>query len=129
MAEPNWGAVKILIIEDDAMMRKGLSNVVSRLGCCVLEAADGHEGMKHFRQHKPDVIITDILMPEKEGLETIREMRKDNPAVRIIAISAGSPLYKMQFLELAEKFGASHTFNKPVNPDDLLAAIKDLMHA
>jgi YesN/AraC family two-component response regulator len=127
MAEPDWSAVKILIIDDDALLRRGLSNVVRRLGCGVLEAVNGIEGMRHFQQHKPDVIITDILMPEKEGLETIREMRKENPAVRIIAISAGSPVYKMQFLELAEKFGASYTFNKPINPDELLGAIRTLL--
>lgn len=127
MTEPDWAAVKILIIEDDALLRRGLANVVGRLGCGVLEAANGIEGMKCFMQHKPDVIITDILMPEKEGLETIREMRKENPAVRIIAISAGSPMYKMQFLDLAEKFGASYTFNKPVNPDELISAVRTLL--
>lgn len=129
MTEPDWGKVKILIIEDDAVLRRALSNVVARLGCGVLEADNGVEGMKHFKQHKPDVIITDILMPEKEGLETIRDMRKESPGVRIIAISAGSPIYKMQFLELAEKFGASYTFNKPVDPQELLAAIRTLLTA
>lgn len=129
MAEPDWGAVKVLIIEDDAVLRRGLSNVVARLGCGVLEAANGVEGIRHFRQHKPDVIITDILMPEKEGLETIREMRRENPGVRIIAISAGSPMYKLQFLDLAEKFGASYSFNKPVDPEELLTAIRTLMAA
>ena len=127
MTERDWGAVKILIIEDDALLRRGLSNVIGRLGCRVLEADNGIEGMKHFRRESPDVIITDILMPEKEGLETIREMRKENPAVRIIAISAGSPMYKMQFLELAEKFGASYSFNKPVNPDELISAVRTLL--
>jgi len=127
MTARDWSTVKILIIEDDALLRRGLANVVGRLGCCVLEADNGIEGMKLFRRESPDVIITDILMPEKEGLETIREMRKENPAVRIIAISAGSPMYKMQFLELAEKFGASYTFNKPVSPDELISAVRTLL--
>ena len=127
MAEPDWATVRILVIEDDAVLRRGLSNVLGRLGCVVLEADNGIKGMTLFKQHTPDVIITDILMPEKEGLETIREMRKENAAVRIIAISAGSPMYKMQFLELAEKFGASYTFNKPVNPDELISAVRTLL--
>lgn len=130
MTGRNWEATKILIIDDDALVRRTLRNVIGGLGCVVLEADNGNQGMKHFNADKPDLIITDILMPDKEGLETIREMRKADPAVKIIAISAGNPLYRnMQFLSLAEKFGASRVLQKPVKPEDLLEAVHSLLPA
>jgi DNA-binding response OmpR family regulator len=127
MSEADLSRFKILIIEDDEFLRAALAKLMGRTGGVVLEAGNGVEGLRLFRAEKPALVITDILMPDKEGLETIREMRRERADVRIIAISAGSPKYNLQFLDLAEKFGADATMHKPVDPDMLLVVARRLL--
>ena len=80
---------RILIIEDEESIRKMLKKLFEISGHSVLEAPDGETGCQIYRNEKPDIIITDIFMPEKEGLETIKEIKRDFPDIKIIAISGG----------------------------------------
>lgn len=119
--------MKILIIDDDELIRLTLKNTLKKIECTVLEAENGNTGIALFKLEKPDLVITDMLMPDKEGLETISEIRAVNPNAKIIAMSGGGSSKNMAFLQLAQKMGASRIMSKPIKPDDLLNAIKSLL--
>lgn len=118
---------KILIIEDDDIVRSLIRRVLEKHGHEVKEAADGREGVHLFRTDPVDLIITDIIMPHKEGLETIRELVATNPDVKIIAISGGGRVSPYDYLEMAEKFGAAKTFEKPFEWEELIEAIDEIL--
>jgi two-component system, chemotaxis family, chemotaxis protein CheY len=118
----------ILIIEDTSEIRDILRRVLERAGYTVLEAPDGEVGTRMYREHRADLIITDIIMPEKEGLETIMELRKDFPDIKIIAISGGgSAMSGTACLNLARKLGAAVTLNKPLEFKQLLDSVRSLL--
>lgn len=119
--------VKILIIDDDELIRMTLKSIVKKTGYQVFEAKNGTEGLALFIKEKPDIVITDMLMPDKEGFETIADIRSISPQTKIIAISGGGSTKNMSFLQLAKQVGADHTLSKPVKPDTLLLAIKTLL--
>lgn len=114
---------KILVIDDDPHIRRLIVRIAEDAGHEVVEAGDGREGMRLFHVHKPALVITDILMPEKDGLETIYELRRYAPEVPIIAVCGGGQL----FLGFAEKFGADVTISKPFRPKELADAIGTLL--
>lgn len=113
----------ILIIEDDAAFREILEAILVHEQHRVFAAADGNQGLALARQHRPDLVITDLLMPEKEGLETIRELRTFKPAPKIIAMSGGGRVNAHDFLSIAVKFGAAQSLEKPFDREQLLRAI------
>ena len=115
---------KILIIDDDLLVRKMLTKLLKKNGYAVITAVDGKNGIELFNQHRPNLIITDLIMPEKEGLEIIREIKKLGPNVHIIAISGGGTIEPILYLDLAIKLGADQAFSKPIDTDALLSAIK-----
>lgn len=117
----------ILIIEDDNEIRNMLKIMVQRAGFSVQTARNGLEGVKTFRRAPSDVVITDIVMPEKEGLETILELREDYPEVKIIAISGGGRHDAKNYLQSAKDFGADYIFHKPFSQKEIITAIKDLL--
>jgi DNA-binding response OmpR family regulator len=119
--------MKILIIDDDELIRLTIKNALKKLGCEVAEAENGNVGVLTFKKEKPDLVITDILMPDKEGLETISDIRALDPNAKIIAMSGGGSSKNMAFLQLAKKMGAGLIMSKPIKPDDLLNAIKSLL--
>ena len=92
-----------------------------------MRASNGEQGLRIYRQEPVDLIITDILMPEKEGIETIIELRQDFPDVKIIAMSGGGRIGTKDYLHLAKIFGVQRTFTKPVAREQLLDAIKELL--
>ncbi len=92
-----------------------------------MEASDGSEGLILNRSNPADLVITDILMPEKEGIETIREMRRDFPETKIIAISGGGRLYTSDYLKIAQHIGADRVFAKPFEKNEILAAVQELI--
>jgi DNA-binding response OmpR family regulator len=102
------------------MLRHTLRNA----GYDVCEAANGEQALQVYRDEKPDVVIMDIVMPDKEGIETIREIKQADPAAKIIAISGGGRLEPERYLSVAAKLGAAYTFCKPIDPDDLLSALR-----
>jgi DNA-binding response OmpR family regulator len=111
---------KILVIDDDMPVRDTIVRILERKGYRVLVAADGVHGLRMFRSEQPDLVITDIIMPEKEGLETIREIRDQRPDAKILAISGGGRIGNMDFLAFAGKLGASEIMPKPFDPTDLV---------
>ncbi len=119
--------VKILIIDDEAPIRKMFRKLFEQHNYNVLDAVNGKQGMDIFKEQGADLIITDLLMPEKDGLETIREIRKLNTDIKIIAISGGGLMDQKMYLGMAKKFGAHHIFTKPVDNDELLSTVKRLL--
>ncbi|MCU0589463.1 MAG: response regulator [Syntrophobacteraceae bacterium] len=114
----------ILLIDDEKLLLNMLRSMLEREGFGVLEAEDGNRGLQLVREGGVDLVITDIFMPDKEGLETIRELRKVYPHIKIIAISGGSPKAEgFSPLPLAEKLGADHVLPKPFERSELLALI------
>ncbi|RMF72412.1 MAG: response regulator [Acidobacteria bacterium] len=119
----------ILVIEDDEQTRGMLAEMMRRAGYDVLEAPDGRVGVELFRSRRVDLVITDILMPEKDGLETIRDLKRESPDVRIIAISGGGRTGLLDFLPVARRLGASRTFAKPTDRRELLSAVAEELAA
>lgn len=118
---------KILIIDDEDLIRKMLRKVLEKNGYEVMDAFNGSQGIELFKELGPDIVITDLIMPEKEGLESIRELKKIQPDVKIIAISGGGIADPKIYLDLASKFGAVRTFPKPVDNEILLSTIKEIL--
>jgi len=118
---------KILVIDDDKNIRNLLNRKLSKVGYEVVEAADGEEGLRIYRNERIDLVITDVFMPEKEGVETVLDLKKINPDSKIIAISGGSMQIKHDFLSMIEDLGAQKTFKKPFDTEELLAAVKELL--
>jgi CheY-like chemotaxis protein len=114
---------KILVIDDDVLVRDTIVRILDRKGYQVLVAEDGARGLRLFRSEHPDLVITDIIMPEKEGLETIRDIRGECPDAKIIAISGGARLGNLDFLQFAGKLGASEMIAKPFDPTDLVQLV------
>ena len=103
----------ILVIDDDPQICDVLEQVLQNEGHQVRSALNGEEGIRSYRQQLPDLVLLDILMPEKEGLETILDLRREFPNVIIIAMSAASEAAKINLLELAQRLGAQYRFSKP----------------
>lgn len=123
----SWANLTILIVDDDELIRLTVRNMLKKTGCTVLEARDGNEGLSKYRESRPNIILTDMLMPEKEGLETIIQIRGFDPDAKIIAVSGGGATKNMSFLELAKKVGANQILEKPIKPDQLYNAINSVL--
>lgn len=119
----------ILIIDDDPQVLAMLRQRLMRNGYEVIEAADGKEGVKIYRENPTDLIITDLIMPEKEGIEIIIELRRDFPDIKIIAMSGGGRVSPDQYLPMAKGLGARYTFAKPIEMEELLQAINELLRS
>jgi len=114
----------ILVIDDNAQMRLMIRRILAVAGHAVVEAADGDEGIEQFRARPFDIVISDILMPRKEGIETIRELRSFAPTVWIVATSGGGANRNMMFLDFAKALGADMALPKPFRAEELIAAIE-----
>ncbi len=119
----------VLIIDDDDMVRTMLLRTVTRGGHEAFGARDGVEGVARFREHPADLVITDIFMPNQEGLATIMELRRVKPDLKIIAISGGGARASLDVLPVAEALGAQRTLRKPFTPTDVMAAITEVLGA
>jgi CheY-like chemotaxis protein len=117
----------ILIIDDEPQIRSMIRLVLERAGYTVMEAADGVEGIRHFRKNPCDLIITDLIMPNKDGIGMIIELKKEFPEVKIIAMSGGGLNRPEGYLRGAKKLGASFALPKPINRQELLRAVKDTL--
>ncbi len=103
----------ILIVDDNEQVCGVLREAFERAGYLVTTAPDGNQGTLSYRENPTDLVILDILMPEKEGLETLIELRRDFPSIKVIAISGGSERAHVNLLDLAKRLGALHTVKKP----------------
>lgn len=117
----------ILIIDDDNHVRGMLRQTLERAGYDVLDAPNGKEGMNLYRQDPADLVITDLIMPEKEGIETIIELRREFPDVKIIAMSGGGIIEPETYLRMAKGLGAVRTLTKPIERKDLLEAVREFI--
>jgi len=118
---------RILLIEDDERIREMFSELLVRAGYEVVPMVNGRNAAKLRGEAAAALVITDILMPDRDGLEAICELRQDDPAVKIIAISGGSKIGPALYLESAQALGADRTFAKPVDCAELLAAVNELL--
>ncbi|MFW6286895.1 MAG: response regulator, partial [Candidatus Sumerlaeota bacterium] len=121
--------VSILLIEDDSQVRQMLRLTLEADGYEVQTASNGHEGMALYRSMQPDILITDLVMPQQEGIETIDKVRQLDPEANIIAISGGGTIQPHVYLDIARQLGANRTFKKPVDSRQLLKAIEELAHS
>ena len=118
---------RILVIDDEESVRTVLRQMLEKEGYEIEDAEDGAVGLKLLHEHLPDLIITDLFMPEKEGIETMIEVRKHFPQVKIIAISGGGRMGKLDLLPMAESFGAQRTLAKPFERKELLETVKEVL--
>src|SRR5580693_4145679 len=115
--------MKILVIDDDERMRRLIEKTLTADGYQVLLAADGEAGMRHFRKEKPEIVITDIIMPRQEGLGTIMLMRRERPEAKVIAVSGGGRVGNFDVLDAATNLGADDVISKPFRPEELLSRV------
>lgn len=118
---------RILIIDDDDQFRLLMKHRLERAGYETEQAPDGKIGIQLYQQGNIDLIVTDIIMPEKEGVEMILELRKDYPDAKIIAFSGGGLSSSDSILRTVEKLGANYVFPKPFAWEEMLAAIHNLL--
>lgn len=119
----------ILIIEDDESIRPLISAVLAKSGHSVREAVNGLEGVRLYREAPADLVITDIVMPDQEGLATIIELRRINPSVRIIAMSGGFAFDPKLYLHMASRFGADRVLSKPFQFGELVETVNAVLAA
>lgn len=118
----------ILIIEDDVKFREVLKEMLERQNYEVIVASDGEEGIRKYRSNPTPVVITDLIMPTKEGMETIFAFLKDFPEAKIIAISGGGRVGGNDYLKTAGRIpNVKYTFQKPFAMNDLLQAVKEIL--
>jgi CheY-like chemotaxis protein len=117
----------ILVIDDDEGMRRLILRTLRGAKHELIEAGDGQEALMLVEEHKPDLIITDILMPRKEGIETMREVNERAPSTKIIAISGGGMSHNLMFLDVAKAFGAAAVIAKPFRASELLETVERVL--
>ena len=120
---------KILVIDDEPLIRTYLKATLERAGYTVEEASNGEEGLRKFYTFAPQLIITDIVMPDKDGIELIREIRKTDNATKFIAISGGGYIEAEKYLTLAQALDIETCLKKPLHTKELLAAVSELLGA
>jgi YesN/AraC family two-component response regulator len=113
----------ILIVDDEPLVVETLSNAIADRGHSVETAGDGVQAMKRFTAGKFDLVITDIIMPVKEGIELIMELRRVAPGIKIVAISGGGRTGNVEFLKMAQQLGATETLHKPIRLADFYATL------
>jgi CheY-like chemotaxis protein len=118
---------QILIIDDDETICSVFKRFLSGKGHEVECASNGREGLRMVESGMPDLVITDIMMPETDGLEVVMSIRGRDADIPIIAISGGMHAMPMDFLPMAKKFGARKVLYKPVELDDLLLAVEEVL--
>ena len=118
---------RVLVVDDDDLVRATLRQMLENAGHQVLEATNGREALARFDDRVVDMVITDIIMPVKEGIETIRDLRKLAPDLKILAISGGSRGASADFLRMASKFGANTVLAKPFRREQVLKAVDEAL--
>ncbi|GFM32107.1 response regulator [Desulfovibrio subterraneus] len=119
---------RVVVMEDDALVRELLQVVLKKGGYQVVLAGNGIEGMQAMRNHGADLVITDLFMPEQDGLQTIMQLRKEFPAVRIVAMTSGAAYLSLSNArETATLLGADGFLEKPLNQTMLLDMMEDLL--
>ena len=118
---------RILVIEDDNEVRDYLESVLTRDGYEVEGASNGKDGVASFQRNPVDLVITDIIMPEKDGIETIMDLKRSNKDLKVIAISGGGRAEPENYLHSAKLIGANLTLRKPFTNEEMLRAVRELL--
>jgi len=117
----------IILIEDDGVLRHAMRRILEGAGHRLREAAEGGEGLRLLRAEPAEVVVTDLMMPGKEGIETIRELRQEFPAVRILAVSGGGAFGARTPLAMAKRLGADAALAKPFTLSQLRETVESLL--
>jgi DNA-binding response OmpR family regulator len=117
----------VLIVEDDKELREMLKMSLLRSGFTVMEAENGKDAIAHFKPLVTDLVVTDLIMPEEDGLKVVIKLRELKPSIRIIAISGGGKVGPGSYLNLAKALGADAIFPKPFSINDLISKIENLL--
>lgn len=120
---------RILLIEDDVRLRTTLAHLLTHEGYQVVEAEEGGQGLALFARGGADLVITDLIMPGKEGMETILELRQAHPDLKIIAMSGGGRVRAAEYLPVAATAGANLTIEKPFSFMNLIQSIQELLES
>ena len=117
---------RILVIDDEELARFTIREILTKAGHAIVEAENGDEAIKRQKAEPFDLIVTDIIMPGKDGVETIAELKRDDPWPTVLAISAGGPTGDADFLKRAQDIGAGDNLAKPFMEEDLIEALAEL---
>lgn len=116
--------IRILLVDDDDLSRGAVHKMLERAGYGVQSTANGSEAIARYKTDRADLVITDLIMPETDGLEIIQELRKMDTEVRILAISGGGRVDAEEYLSVARKFGAIEVLPKPFTGQELKQAVE-----
>lgn len=116
----------VLLIDDDMFVRSTLEDTLTEAGYSVTAFADGREAVRRIADLRADLVVTDLLMPNMDGVELIRQLRSQKPGLKILAISGGGPNIGLQLLDIAGKMGANRTLPKPFSPLEFVEAVRAL---
>jgi CheY-like chemotaxis protein len=123
------GSFAILVVDDEPLLREFVQQILARAGHSVTCAEDGRQASEILTRRAFDLVVTDLLMPERDGIELIDELRRQYPTVRILAMSGGGRIGRDQYLRIARGFGAHGLLEKPFNHKQLLAAVDHALGA
>lgn len=118
---------RIVVVDDEPAILRMSSRILRRAGHVVVTFDNGKRGIEHLQREGADLLITDIFMPEMEGLETVKLARTLRPGMPIVAVSGGGSMQIMDYLEFALRFGAAATLGKPFRPAELLDLVTSLL--
>lgn len=118
---------RILVVEDDSAIRRSLEKTLTNSGFLVVQAANGREAIAAYDLGKIHAVVLDIIMPEVDGVETLRALRQVDPAVKVLAISGGGQICAEDYLAIARKLGAQRVLEKPFSASTLLATLHELL--
>jgi len=122
-------SASILVIEDSRALRLIVEHSLLEAGYTVTSAVDGSEGMRLWHQTRPELVITDIMMPERDGIETIQEIRREAPQAKILAMTGYSCSGSIDFPEMLRRLGADDVLTKPFLPKALLAKVRAMLQS
>lgn len=117
----------VMVVEDDPSLREMLREALEKRRYTVITACDGREALAKFRPSVIDLVITDLLMPEQDGLMVIMKIKEIKPSTKLIAISGGGKAGPGSYLLIAHKLGADHVFSKPFLPSELVQKVKEIL--
>jgi CheY-like chemotaxis protein len=118
---------RILVIEDEALVRDTLCQYLEGAGHELLVAENGEQGLEIYRSHNPDLVISDVSMPTREGISTLVELRRLNPDAKIVMMSGGTPSGVTDYLELAQQLGAAAVLHKPFRKAHLVELVRKIL--
>lgn len=120
------GKKRVLVVDDNEDLRRTIGALLQADGFDVALAADGRAALAQHQARPADVVLTDLFMPDKDGIETIVELKKLNPDLKIVAMSGWTSTQGSDYLQVAREIGATHTLQKPFDPQTLSRLLRDL---